>query len=247
MMAVMRLWYGSYGLPLNGASTTSDVRTEFSYSGRPLRYVCSVEALVYIDGDGQSDLTTKENAFRAALSVPYLDLILRQDSGAASSTYLLNAGSMSGVRITDGPHFQNEAKDGEFVCVRTARFTAEATYLYRGTENAVVSFRESVSITGNGGPRRSWRFPVNAPARRQVITPYSLVTATQSGEMVGHTRQPPPRLPIWPDYLVNDRSGTKNDSPRPLGQAVVDFGISWNFVFERGDGPLIGVPGLPPL
>jgi hypothetical protein len=242
----MQLFWGQYRFPINGASTTSKAEATFSASGRPLRYIIKVGVLAYLDGDGPADLSFQENALRAALAIPYQDLILKLDTGQASSTQLLNATSVSGVRVVSGPDFTNDAKDSEYVTQRTARFEVAAEYLIRGTENALVSFTESVTVTGNGGPDRNWRFPINGPPIRQVVTPYSLITASQSGTAVGHTTRPVPPPPLWPDYLVNPRHSHTKSTPEPHGRAWLNWPVKWSYSFES-DVPLVAMANLPPM
>lgn len=241
----MRLWWGNYAFPTNAAEVTSRTGTEFNYSGFPLRYVITVAVKVTLDGDGQEDLSDAEDEMRAALAVPYQNLILKTDSGNQSSARLITSSSITGVRLKSGPNF-GEAQGAEFVNRRTCEFEMEAEYMIRGAENAVVSWRETVSIVGNGGPRRTWRFPLNANPIRQQVTKNSLVRATQSGEAIGHTRTPRRPLPIWPKFVVNESDGGTVDTPEPKGRAYLNYPVKWSYSFESGY-PLVGLPSLPPM
>ena len=242
----MQLFWGRYAFPVNGASTTSKAETAFSASGRPLRYIIKISVMAYLDGNGQSDLSSQETQLRAALAIPYQDLILKRDDGQPSSTQLLNASSVSGVRVISGPDFTNEARDSEYVTQRTVRFEVGGEYLIRGTENALVSFTETVNMSGDGGPNRHWRFPINGPPIRQVVTPYSLITASQSGSAVGHTRRPVPPAPLWPDYLVHPRQTQTQTTPEPHGRAWLNWPVQWSYSFEA-DVPLVALANLPPM
>ena len=242
----MQLIWGQYLFPINGASTTSHAEAVFSSSGRPLRYIIKVGVTAYLEGDGPIELSIQENLLRAALAIPYQDLTLMIDNGLASSTQLLNATSVSGVRVVSGPDFNNEAKDGEYVTQRTARFEVAGEYLIPGAVNVLVSFTESVSVNGTGGPDRSWRLPINGPPIRQVITPFTLITATQSGAAVGHTSRPEPPPPLWPDFLVYPRVNRTETTPEPHGRAWLNWPIKWSYTFEANQ-PLAALPNLPPM
>lgn len=242
----MQLYWGGYGFPVNACEVTSTTRTEFSAFGRPLRYRVAYDVVAVVDGSGQDDLTSVEIALRTALATPYQDLVLRTDTGRVSSASILNRSSVTGCRVVAGPDFR-EAQGAEFVTRRTASFTVEAEYLIPGTANAVVNFTETVSIQGNGGPDRFWRFPLNAVPIRQQLTPYSLVRATQSGMAVGHTKRPTRPDPIWPQFVVNPADNKSFDQPESKGQAYLNWPIHWSYTFEVGGLPLVGFPNLPPL
>jgi hypothetical protein len=243
----MQLSWGNYDFPVNAAEVTSRSRTVFSYTGRPIRYILTYDVLATLFADGQKALSTEEDKLRTALYTPYKNLILKTDAGSASSANLINNKSITGVRLVSGPDF-GEAKGGEFVNRRTASFSMEAEYILKGTENAVISWQESVTIVGNGGPDRFWRFPLNANPIRQQKTPYSLITATQQGQATGHTRRPTRPLPMWPDFLVNPSDTTGGGTPEPKGLAFLNWPIQWAYQFQSGiTGSMIGFPSLPPM
>jgi hypothetical protein len=242
----MRLWYGSYAFPTNAVEVTSSSRTEFSSFGRPVRYVVTYDCSGVVDGEGQAELTRAEDALRAALLTPYQDLMLKTDSGGNSSAGMISKNSLSGVRLVSGPDFR-EAQGAEFVTRRTFSFSMQAEYMIRGAENAVISWTETVSITGNGGPRRNWRFPLNTTPIRQEVTKYSLVRATQSGSAVGHTKRPTRPLPIWPLLMVNEADTKSYEDPESKGQAYINWPVRWSYQFEVGGQQLAGFPNLPPL
>ncbi|MDB5308146.1 MAG: hypothetical protein JWO38_2348 [Gemmataceae bacterium] len=242
----MRLVYGNAFMPINGATTTSRVRPVLASSGRPIRYVAQIEVKVWLIGNGQADLTAQENTLNAALLVPYQNLVLYQDTGFPTGTNLINPASISGVRVVEGPSYENDARDGEYVTQRTCRFVCEAEYVVPGAAAAMLSFTESVSINGTGGPVFRWRPLINAPPVRQIIYPASTVKATQAGSAVGHLGYPPVPPPLWPDVEMVDQRSVTAGSPRRLGQGFVEWPVQWRYTFEAY-GPLVGLPSLPPL
>ncbi len=166
----MQLYYGNLPLfNMNQAEVTSNTRLVQASTGRPLRYIVDIHvSKAYLVGTTQAQLTQAEAALRTALLQGYADLVLRQDSGAASSLAIVSNASISGVRIIDGPHFE-EAEGAEFVTLRTARFTAQAEYIIANTANVVTEFHESISFYGNCGPVNAWRHCVNSgPVLQQV-------------------------------------------------------------------------------
>lgn len=242
----MQLWWGSYALPVNGADVTTQVTAvAYSAAGNPIRYGQTVAVVAWLDGEGQAALAAKEAALRAALARPHQDLLWRLDSGALSPVSMADVGSLSGNRVVTGPTFQNEARDGEYVTQRTARFEVYAEYGVANSQAAVTRWSELVTVTGDGGPDRRWRFPLNARPVRVVVSPFSLVTAVQSGEGFGHLVRPNPPPPLFPAYLVRNRSSTGRIAPTPVGRGSVNPGTRWSYVFEA-DGPLVGNPTPAP-
>lgn len=241
----MQAWWGSFAFGVNAAEVTNDTQATISPQGLPLRYTSTYFVKAVIDGTSQSDLSNKEAALRIALARPKQDFILRTDSGAASSAAIISQATMSGTRVR-GIKFE-EAQGGEFVNRRTVRFVIDAEYLIANAANAIVSWTETVRITGTGGPRMVWRYPINAAGVLQEVSPFSPVMATQSGQAIGHTRRPNAPAPLWPWPILKNESVTLgSNAPEFLGQAYINFGIDWSYSFERGDGPLFGVAGLPP-
>ena len=240
----MQAFWGNDGLPVNDAEVTSAYTLITSDWGQtPLRYECLYSVRVVLLASGQAALTKEEKAWRDRLMTPNKDFVLKQDSGAASSAAIFVKDTMSGTRVMNirAP----ESQGAEFVKRRTITFDIAATYKVKNSGAAIVSWTESVVIIGNGGPDRQWRFPLNAVARREILSPTSLVRAVQSGSAVGHTSRPFRPLPIWPDYQVNPQDTKGIDTPMWMGREFVNYPIRWQYTFERGDGPLIGLPSLP--
>ena len=154
--------------------------------------------------------------------------------------------------IQAGLATRTQVMGAEFVNRRTIVFSVAAEYHVLNSERAVVSWQETITIQGNGGPRKGWRFPVGPPGakgQRQVITPYSLVRATQSGRGVGYGARPKPAAFAFNKiYCVNELETYGFEAPELMGVGYdpVNYGVSWSYVFERGDGPLAAVPKLPP-
>lgn len=247
----MQLFLGSYAFPVNGALVTTRTTIERSQSGRPLAWLQSIDVVAFLfpvgaGASNQEKLTNAEGLLRIALSKPYQDLALKTDSGSLTGTCLINAKSISGVVVTDGPNFE-DGMTPEYVAIRTARFKAEARYLFSGTADALVNYQESITVTGNGGPIRKWRIPVNAPPIRQETTKYSIIRTVQQGSAIGYTKYPIPPAPIYgTEFLQNETTAVQEQSPTPMGRGWLNYPITWNYVYESSK-PLVGRPRLPIL
>jgi hypothetical protein len=242
----MQAKWGKTALPVNGAEITSTMNVvEATDWVAPQRYLVAYNVVVYLVVDGQADLYAQDLSIRAALMKRNQDFVLYTDAGKASSAAILAAATASGTRVV--AISTPEAQGAEFVTRRTIAFTVTGEYHVADAARAVVSWRETLTVSGNGGPSRRWRFPVNAPAIRQVVTPNSLVRASQRGQAVGYLARPAKPAPLFPAYLVNESDSGTIDTPQYMGNSTyVNWPVSWSYEFERGDGPLVGVPGLPP-
>jgi hypothetical protein len=240
------LWGSRFSFPENGVAIGSRTRLVTSDAGRPVRYVTRVSCSGWLEGLTQAALSAQEQSLRTALLVPYQDLKFLSDSGAVMAVSLLNSQTLSGVRVVDGPHFSGDT-GAEYATLRKFEFEVEAEYQVPGTDNAVVSFTESVTITGDGGPVKRIRVPINTTTLvRQQISPASVVRATQSGTAVGLTKKPTPPLPIWPKFYLGDQKSIQERGPEPLGRGFVNYAVSWSYQFEA-DQPLLGSPNLFPV
>ena len=242
----MQLVIGNFFCPVNGAEVTGSSRAVLASSGRVVRKVSQVRAKVWLAADGQAACVAAETALAAALLVPYQSISLLTDAGRATGLTLLNGASISGCRVVEGPNFENDARDGEYVTQRTASFVVEAEFVVPGTQTAAISFTESISISGTGGPVVRWRPLINAPPVSQIIYPASTVKATQSGQAVGHLGYPTVPDPLFPAFELVDQRRIVTGSPKRLGQGFIEYPINWSYSFE-GLGPLVAVPNLPPL
>ena len=62
----------------------------------------------------------------------------------------------------------------------------------------------------------------------------------------GEQRRPAPPPPLWRKHWLEDQSQVSQTSPKLLGRAYTDYGVSWNYQFEA-DEPLVAVPNLFPI
>lgn len=246
---IMQLFWGNDGFPINEAACTLSTNPIKAFN-RSIRNALSMSVRATILGNGQAELTTNEVYIRNALSQPFRDLVLKQDSGSHSGTRLINITSITGVEIVDGPHFR-ETMSPEYVNQRTLEFTAVAEYVVPGMERAVIAFEETVSVQGDGSPMYVWRWPVDARGFPQPSSPTSLIVTTQSGRAVGHLaypRIPPPMFGkrLREGVFRGDKSSADEGSPQLHGRSWINYPISWRYIWES-TVPIIGHPSRPQL
>lgn len=244
----MQLRYGPKQFPVDGTDVGVFVSPILDGFGNPIRRLMRLDVSGRFHVTSTADATAQEIALHNALALPYQDLTLFDDGGAATAIRLQNGTSISGVRIVSGPTFAN-GTGPEYATIRTFAFSAEAEYMISGTEGRTISWQESVSIQGDGGPLRTYRLAVNGPIlpQPQIVYPRTTVSAVQSGQAVGHTGWPAPANPIWPAFLITRNSGVTRIAPRRVGNGsrLIEYPIAWSYQFESPT-QLVGLPTLPP-
>lgn len=213
----------------------------YSDADDPVMITSRAEVTCYIASEEESalnrqkDLSAKELLIRAALSYNFRDLILRCDDGTPSSCRLLNAGSVTGVRImsVSAP----EGTGPQFASFRTIQFSAEAQYEIVPGFNYLVSYQESVSYVGNGGPAHVVVPTLDGLLVRQEVTPVTPFRASQTGTAVALLAPPnfggpsgavPPR---WPAALLNENSTVVRTSPQRRGLRSINYGVQWSYQY----------------
>jgi len=188
------------------------------------------------------------NALAAAYSVDGQDLVLYLNDGTTPSSHALTgANTTGGVRITRLAF--PVGVNGEYSTYRSYEITAEAEVIAAGdATQEFLSWVETVSITGTGGPEIVYPAVLEGEWPAQLLYTHTPVRATQSGQAVGRTRYPSPPPPIWPEFLKPREStgplGNRTLPKRrgPLGSAVyTEWEVSWSYSFEA-PGPLAGDP-----
>lgn len=239
----MQVRYGSTLLPANSTDVTTVIRPTIGRYGNPLTYIHTVSLAGSVDGDTQAGCAASEAVIRAAFSRPYQDFALLLDSGAVSATKLLNAGSISGVRCMS-LSFPNTYGGAEYATLRSFTATLEAEYL-AGVDQ-LIDYTETVTIVGNGGPRRVMRESLNTEPVEQIVTPRTPVRATQTGRAVGLLGYPDPADPLWPLLLQNPDVAVTRETPKPGVNSNLEFTISWNYQYLSATRLIGGNPALPP-
>lgn len=240
----MQLRYGSFYFPVNGVKVTSTRQVERGKDGVPWRAIDRLQCDGYLEGAGQAALSALTVLLERALATPYRDLVLVRDDGGPSATLLTNADSITGVVVTDGPHFP-DVIGAEYVSQRRFEFTAEADYPLPGVfARTLLDFGETVRIQG-GGPKYVVRPALVGPPQRQLVYERTPGRAVQQGFAVGATAYPTPPGPNWPQALSQSPDVTLKD-PVKRGRRYTDFRIDWEYTFDWVE-PLVGVPHRWPL
>lgn len=240
----MQVRYGSTLLPANSTDVTRVIRATLGRFGQPLTYVHTINLSGEVEGDTQSECAAAEAAVQLAFSIPYQDFALLLDSGVASPTRLVNGTSISGVRCLF-LNWPNTYGGAEYATLRSFTAVFEAEYL-AGTDDMLIDYSESVTVVGNGGPRKVIREAINAPPVEQIVSPNTAIRATQTGQAVGLLSYPSPANPLWPAALVNPDQAVTKETPRPGTGRTLQWPISWNYAYVSAVRLVGGNPKLPP-
>lgn len=238
----MQLRYGSLWFDIAGAGVSVTSRTEENAAGIPFEREVTGAVEGWWTGS-TNELIVKSRIMEASLAIPYQDLVLLTDAGVVAFQ-LPNAGSISGVRVLDGPHYLDGRGSAEFATYRTFRFVATASYpLIAGP--VVMDFREELGTSG-GGPVYDFMQPVNdydpVPVRVFARTPYR---AFQRGYAVTRSLTPlafpTPPPPLFPGALL--MAPTFNQSSERAGGSRWHLRSEWAYEFGS-NSPLLGVPNV---
>ena len=223
--------YGNYTHPANEVNLVSvqqyPVYTDRLYR-RTSRYRMTIAGeLQYAT---QAELTTKITELMAAYDYDGYEAGLYQDDGTVTRHHLpLNGNLISGPRIMYRDFPKGDA--AEYATKRTFRVVLEAEYLE--VESQLVSFQETLSFRGTGGPL--WRMKMYAkgvpkPELLAQKTPQQII---QHGTVVGLQGYPLGFLPapLFPQWEHANQRSFNIQSPRRYGNMFLDFPMTYAYVF----------------
>lgn len=188
--------YGSFSFLANECNLVRVERNNiFSQRNRRLIGINRHTLEIVVKKDTAAELTTRINEIYTAFNTNYQDYGLYTDDAGTilSSHYLTNSDSLSGVRVVNGPKFQ-DSDGAEYANKRTIIITLEATY--DNSDSDLVSWRESLRFVGNcaqdyvvmSGYPAPVVFPMGNTTHQVII---------QTGEAVGFAAPVAPPGPIF--------------------------------------------------
>ena len=241
----MYLRYGNYlhannevGFTITREAKRSQGGTFYAYQEK---WACRGDLLNY---STQAAISGAIASLTAAYAVDGQDLVFLFDDGVTPTAHqLISANCNGGTRVTRPPSFPDTYKSGEYQPGYGRSYTFEVegeTPLTSG--NVLLTFTESVSFKGNGGPIIVYQPVAQGQWIPQQTSEMSLFCATQSGSAVGLYQYPDIPAPIWPDALINQEIDAGLDSPRKWSR--LEWPVKWSYTYQS-NGPLVGFPGLP--
>jgi hypothetical protein len=228
----MILKYGSYAHDPNEATLAITRQPRRNAAGQIVGYVERWRIAGVKQAATQADLTTALAALKAAYASGGSDLRLVLDDGVTATAHaLLSAGSVGGTRVLGGVEFP-VGRGAEYTTFRSYQVTVEADYL--DSQVSLLSFIETLSFAGSGGPIFRYLPTLNGPWQRQTVAETSNYFVTQRGQAIGSRAYPAPTAPLWPAAEHRERRVIEYRSPRPgsRNSGDTEWPIAWTYVFE---------------
>ena len=181
-----------------------------------------------LQGTSQADLDAKAILLQNAYAQNGNDAILFQDDGTTQTHVRIISGeTLTGVRVVQPPSFQGKS-GAEFATIREYTIVLEADFF---GDSDILSFEETVTIQGTGGPRFAYLETLKTRPVRQVVNDFTLVRMTQSGSAVGYLKYPFAPAPLWPSLEDLGQRTFIRRAPKQQGRKFTDYAVSWTYKF----------------
>jgi hypothetical protein len=240
----MFLQYGQYPHALNEARMSLS-RTGLFVNGMSRGYNEAWHVSGMFFGANATALTSGMATMKAAYAVQSQDIGFFNDDSSPTAMLLLSSTCRGGTRVIQPPSFQ-KLDGAEYTSYVSYQLAVEGEVF--DPNNAVISWRESLSFSG-GGPAVVWLETLNTQPQPQITKQYTTYRATQSGSATGLYSYPIVPSPLWPQFEIQNQRNVSETGPErsgPINQAFLsDFGVSWSYQFASAI-PFTGQPTLPP-
>lgn len=221
----MQLKYGSYSHDSNAAAIAISKDVVMGEGGIPQSIRERWDVTGEVSGANESAVKTAINALVDAYSVHGKDLALYHSGGTISAHAMLSSETIWGTKVVKMPSFP-KGDGSEYVTSRSFSLAVEGEY--PAGYSSILSFRESLSWQGNGGPIWNYIVPLAGPPIHQVLTESSVVTITQEGYAVGDLAYPSPQWPIWPEQELGAQRRIRYEVPSINSR---ERRVSWSYTF----------------
>lgn len=195
-----------------------------------------------LTGNDATALAAAVQQLEAAYAATTGNFVLLQNDGSTETPWKIDGSkAIGGIRCTR-LEYPNQSP-GEWTTYLNYELEIEANMggvsLIGGVnapQSAIVSWNESLTFRGNGGPRRVLLECRNAMPQMQVVSQRTPVYANQRGSAVGLYRYPQASSPIWPQYELEPEREISRDSASVVGgagsqQQQRNYRITWSYSF----------------
>jgi hypothetical protein len=240
----VRLYYGSYAHDEAEATVTVTKTVNETEAGVPFEVVHNWVIQGRVIADTTAAVVAKLGLIERAYGTWFRDARLVAADGTVCHA-LVNAGSTSGVRVPNPPHYP-DGSGGQLTTFRDYTIVLTATYPAFGGLGLIRSWTETLSFTGGTPVRKLMRTKNTRPVVwiDGAITPYR---AVQSGQAVGVYGYPPVPPPLWGATSLEGEDPVRIDrgTPRFYRGRFMDYPVQWFYRFAA-TAPLIGLPTAMP-
>ena len=225
--------YGSHTHPENEVNLVS-FRQETDRNARG--GVASTRKTLTIEGvllaSTQATISSTIETLEKAYETEGKDAGLYTDDGAgnisAVTPHFLDSGaSVGGVKIQSISYPQGTPS--EYATQRTFTIVLFADFAGDG---GLVSFQESLSFQGTGGPRVVNVATVTGLGQQQITAQFSKVRIIQSGSSVGYQGRAAIPPPIFPQFELGEFRRISRDAPESNNGEFINWPTSWSYQFE---------------
>lgn len=236
----MILHYGSYVHGQNEVGISITRETWRDDTGRRRGYIetWTINGRLKATGaDLVANLTTQIAALKAGYASDGGNLVLYQDNGSTATSHALTSSACWGGVQVDGPYFPS-GQGAEYATYRD--YVIRAVGKVEGTvADDIVSYVETITVTGTGGQRFVHLQPLRGEPVKQVVAQQTPVRVTQSGSAVGRTGYPlPPEPAEDPESEKLDEQMISHKSPkRGADGRFREYETTWQYVFESAAPP----------
>ena len=235
---MLQFRYGNYRFDAGAVQFSTQAERQYSTRGNPVSIRKTMDMSYDLVAGSTRELTQRINDLIDAL-VPGYDLGLYEQNGSPTVHVWRNNQAFGGIRVVSDA---SPVGDGtEYVTSRTISIRFEADFPIVGLD-PILSFSESVTIVGTGGPVEVYIPLLKGKWQKQQVAEKSLVTASQSGEIVIWGKRPTLSMcpkPIWPSFeVVQARQFTQVSGDR-RGNSIGEYRASYSYSYQSNE-PLIG-------
>lgn len=231
----MKLRYGSYTHADNECAVVISKDSILGEDNQPVRVRERWDVVGQLHADSTSELTTAINALATAYSNDKGDIALLTSTGGGTAHVMLTNDTINGTRVVQRPSFPR-GTGAEYTTWRNYTLAVEGDYAVNDTP--LLSWRESITMLGNGTARWDYQVPLVGVPISQMHTQCSLVTVIQEGYAVGYLAYVTPPEPIWPSQELGEYRRITTEVP---AKDAPERRVSWTYMF-RAPAPLGGLP-----
>lgn len=196
---------------------------------------CAIEGTIF--GSSQAQIDSRSRDLINAYSQPLPFVGLFRADGGKTHIYIPGDNALApGIFVT--PLEFPDGQGADFATYHRFRISFEAHYAAGNligsglpSEN-YLQLDETLSFTGDGGPRYSTRECQIGPPYRELVRDHTICRARQSGRASARGQFPPVPAPLFPEFLDHDSVSIERESIRSFTNGQPDeYPVRWSYSY----------------